>query len=129
AGVVTLLLTGVEVTTPILIGGFVDSILAGLRGRAPVKIPGLGQGTLLALIAIAALLRGYLVARQRGLSGRIGEQLAARMRDALWDHLQHLPLDYTRARGPGQLLLRFTGDARIVQRIVTNGVVQLSHDV
>src|SRR5437667_412065 len=31
--------------------------------------------------------------------------------------------------GVGTLLLRFTGDARIVQRIVTNGVVQLSQDV
>lgn len=131
AGAISIILTSVEIATPILIGWFVDSILTGLhRIETPgLNPPPLSRAALLALIATGAILRGYLVARQRWLSGRIGEQVAARMRDALWDHLQHLPLDYTRARGPGQLLLRFTGDARAIQRIVTNGVVQLSQDV
>jgi ABC-type multidrug transport system fused ATPase/permease subunit len=130
-GFISLLLTGVEIATPILIGWFVDSILVGLhKGHALMPTPmSLGRGAILALIATGAVLRGVLVARQRSLSGRIGEQVAARLRDALWDHLQHLPLEYTRARGPGQLLLRFIGDARAIQRIVTNGVVQLSQDV
>jgi ABC-type multidrug transport system fused ATPase/permease subunit len=129
AGAISSLLTALEVATPILVGLFIDSILHRLRGHPSATAPALSQGTILALIAVGAVLRGLLVSRQRWLSGRIGEQVAARMRDALWDHLQHLPLAYTRARGPGQLLLRFTSDARAVQRVVTNGVVQISQDL
>ena len=114
---VSLVLTGLEVSTPVLVGLFVDSILAQLHGRTSEFAPRLNQTTILALIAASAILRGFLVTRQRSLSGWIGERVATRMREALWNHLQYLPVDYTRARGAGQLLLRFTSDARAVQRL------------
>ena len=126
---VSLLLTALEVGTPVLVGLFVDSILAQLHGRASEFAPRLNQTTILALIAAGAILRGFLVTRQRSLSGWIGERVATRMREALWNHLQYLPVDYTRARGAGQLLLRFTTDARAVQRLVTLGFVQVSQDI
>ena len=126
---VSLLLTAFEVATPVFVGLFVDSILAQLHGRPAEFAPRLNQSTILALIAVAALARGFLVTRQRSLSGWIGERVATRLREALWNHLQHLPVDYTRARGAGQLLLRFTTDARAVQRLVTLGFVQVSQDI
>jgi subfamily B ATP-binding cassette protein MsbA len=126
---VSIVLTALEVATPVLVGLFVDSILAQLHGRAAQFAPRLNQTSILALIALGAVLRGFLVTRQRSLSGWIGERVATRMREALWNHLQYLPVDYTRARGAGQLLLRFTSDARAVQRLVTLGFVQVSQDI
>ena len=128
-GAVMLSLTLVEVLVPILVGVFVNSLLSELGGRQPATAPLLDRRTILALLAVGALLRGYLLYQQRSLSGRIGQRVAARMRDAVWVHLQEVPLDYTRRRGPGRLLVRFLSDAKAVQRLVSQGMVQLVQDI
>jgi subfamily B ATP-binding cassette protein MsbA len=125
---VTLVLTAVELAVPILVGLFVDSLLSQLSGRAPATPPALDQKTIIGLLAGAALLRGFLVFQQRALAGRVGQEVAARMRDTLWAHLQTLPLSYVQRRGPGRLLVRFISDARAVQRLVSRGIVQLVQD-
>ncbi|HET6661507.1 MAG TPA: ABC transporter ATP-binding protein [Rubrobacter sp.] len=122
-------LTLVEVSVPILVGIFIDSLLSELGGRQPATAPLLDNRTIIALLAVGALLRGYLLYQQRSISGRIGQRVAARMRDAVWVHLQEVPLDYTRRRGPGRLLVRFISDTRAVQRLVSQGMVQLIQDV
>lgn len=126
---VTLVLTAIEVAVPILVGGLVDSLLSELRPQGSSEPPVLGRRTILVLLAAGAVLRGYLMFQQRALAGRVGQQVAARMRDAVWKHLQNLPLDYTRRRGPGRLLVRFISDARAVQRLVSRGIVQLAQDL
>ena len=129
-GAVTLGLTVVEVSAPILVGMFVNSLLSELRGQQPTTAPPLlDRRMIIALLAVGALLRGYLLYQQRSLSGRIGQRVAARMREAVWVHLQEVPLDYTRGRGPGRLLVRFISDAKAVQRLVSQGMVQLVQDV
>src|ERR687889_305336 len=125
----TLGLTVVEVSIPILVGVFLDSLLSELSGRQPTTAPVMDNRMILALLAVGALLRGYLLYQQRSLSGRIGQQVTARMREAVWVHLQEVPLDYTRRRGPGRLLVRFLSDAKAVQRLVSQGMVQLAQDV
>src|SRR5688500_5442361 len=125
----TLGLTVVEVSVPILVGIFLDSLLGELSGRQPTTAPLLDNRTIIALLAVGALLRGYLLYQQRSLSGRMGQRVAARMRDALWVHLQKMPLEYTRRRGPGRLLVRFISDTKAVQRLVSQGMVQLIQDV
>src|SRR5215212_7594898 len=126
----TLGLTVVEVSVPILVGIIVDSLLSELSGRQPTTMaPVLNNRTILVLLAVGALLRGYLLYQQRSLSGRIGQRVAARMRDAVWVHLQEVPLEYTRRRGPGRLLVRFISDTKAVQRLVSQGMVQLIQDV
>src|ERR687896_638486 len=122
-------LTLVEVSVPILVGIFIDSLLSELSGRQPATAPLLDHRMIIALLAVGAVLRGYLLYQQRSLSGRIGQRVAARMRDAVWVHLQEVPLDYTRRRGPGRLLVRFISDTRAVQRLVSQGMVQLIQDV
>src|SRR4029453_1421416 len=127
---VTLGLTVVEVSVPILVGIFVNSLLSELSGQQPTTTaPLLNNRMIIALLAVGALLRGYLLYQQRSLSGRIGQRVAARMRDAVWVHLQEVPLDYTRRRGPGRLLVRFISDTKAVQRLVSQGMVQLVQDV
>src|SRR5829696_906995 len=126
----TLGLTVVEVSVPILVGIFVNSLLSGLSGRQPTTTaPLLNNRVILALLAVGALLRGYLLYQQRSLSGRIGQRVAARMREAVWFHLQEVPLEYTRRRGPGRLLVRFISDTKAVQRLVSQGMCQLVQDV
>ena len=123
-------LTVVEVSVPILVGIFIDSLLSGLSGRQPATTaPLLNNRMIIGLLAVGALLRGYLLYQQRSLSGRIGQRVAARMRDAVWVHLQEVPLEYTRRRGPGRLLVRFISDTKAVQRLVSQGMVQLVQDV
>lgn len=126
---VTLGLTVVELSVPILVGLFVDSLLSQIGGREPATGSWLSQRNIIFLLVVGALTRGYMTYQQRALSGRIGQRVAARMRDALWSHLQELPLEYTRRRGPGRLLVRFISDARAVQRLVARGIVQLVQDV
>ena len=125
----TLGLTVVEVSIPILVGIFLDSLLSDLSGRQPPTVPVLDNHMIIALLAVGALLRGYLLYQQRSLSGQMGQRVAARMRDALWVHLQKMPLEYTRRRGPGRLLVRFISDTKAVQRLVSQGMVQLVQDV
>ena len=126
----TLGLTVVEVAVPILVGHFVNSLLSELSGRQPTSTASvLNNRTILILLVAGALLRGYLLYQQRSISGRIGQRVTARMRDAVWIHLQEVPLDYTRRRGPGRLLVRFLSDAKAVQRLVSQGMVQLVQDV
>jgi ABC-type multidrug transport system fused ATPase/permease subunit len=125
----TLGLTVVEVSIPILVGIFLDSLLSELSGRQPTTAPVLDNRTIIGLLSVGALLRGYLLYQQRSLSGQTGQQVAARMRDALWVHLQQMPLEYTRRRGPGRLLVRFISDTKAVQRLVSQGMVQLIQDI
>ncbi len=125
----TVVLTVVEVAIPILVGIFIDSLLGQAAGRPSSTPAGLDGRTIIALLAGGALLKGYATYQQRSLSGKVGQRVAARMRDAVWVHLQRLPLAYTRRRGPGRLLIRFISDARAVQRLVSRGIVQLVQDV
>lgn len=126
---VTLGLTGAEILFPVLIGFFVDALLREIRDPIGYPFSGWSEYRVVIALLVIAIARGGLTAWQRGLMGRIGQQVAARIRRKLWRHLQLLPLDYLRRRGPGRLLLRFTSDARAVQRLVTNGVVVVTQDL
>ncbi|NJM09277.1 ABC transporter ATP-binding protein [Candidatus Gracilibacteria bacterium] len=124
--VVTLLLTMVEVATPVLVGVFVDSILLLQLGLPDEN--GRLRMTVIAVLIAGSILRGWLIARQQALAGRVGERSASRIRNRLWEHIQRLPLHYLRQRA-GQVSLRFISDTRMVQRLVTQGLVQLGQDI
>lgn len=125
---VTLLLTVVEVSIPLASREYVDTI-TGSQHEYELGLPAGSPSELIALLLCAAVLRGLLLARQRSLAGRIGERTAARLRTALWTHLQRLPVDRTRRRGSGRLLVRFVTDIRSVQRLVTEVLIQGAQDL
>lgn len=127
AAAATLGLTVVELAVPILIGVLINSLVGGTGGqqRAPV----LDFRVIVALLAAAALMRGYFLYQQRSLAGQVGQKVTARMRNAVWAHLQELPLEYTSRRGPGRLLVRFISDSRAIQRLVSRRIVELAQDV
>src|SRR3712207_6676835 len=129
AAVVPLGVSLTEVASPLLLGHFIDGIMHDPSPAVAILAMAPEQAWLLGLLAWTALARGVLVTAQGTLAGTVGEQVAAGLRRALWAHLQRLPLDYTQRRGPGRLLLRFTSDARAVQRFVSEGLVRVSQDV
>ncbi len=126
--ILSLVQTGLDVASPILIGLFIHSVLVVVKGHAAISSALWMQRGVLAWLLAAAIARVFLLAAQRGLAGSIGEDVARRLRDALWRHLLVLPLDATRRRGPGRLLLRFIADARSIQRFVVEGLVRMSQE-
>ncbi|NWG19881.1 MAG: ABC transporter ATP-binding protein [Chloroflexi bacterium] len=123
----TLLLTITETTTPVIIGIFVDVMLDAAHDSRSAGMN--GHWLLLVLLAVMALARGFLVARQQAQIGDLGEGVAARIRTRLWGHLQDVPLDYVHRCGPGRLSLRFISDTRMLQRLIAQGMVQLAQDM
>src|SRR6266699_716354 len=72
-------------------------------------------GTLAALLAYVDL---YLAAY-------IGQNLTARLRNQLFEHLQRLSLDWHGKQKKGDLVQRVTGNVADVEKFVTDGIVDL----
>src|SRR5436190_10385102 len=72
-------------------------------------------GTLAALLAYVDL---YLAAY-------IGQNLTARLRNQLFEHLQRLSLDWHGKQKKGDLVQRVTGNVADVEKFVTDGLVDL----
>jgi ABC-type multidrug transport system fused ATPase/permease subunit len=128
AALVTLALTVIEVSIPLLSRAFVDRV-SGASGGRDLGLAIGSPSLLIASLLVAAVARGLFLTRQRSLAGSIGEQTAARVRTALWTHLQNLPVETTQRRGSGRLLVRFVSDIRSVQRLVTEVMIQGPQDL
>ena len=61
---------------------------------------------------------GYLV-------GATGEEMSARLRTRIYEHLQILPMDYFHGRQQGETLALLTRDAEIIAYFITSTLVQL----
>jgi ATP-binding cassette subfamily B protein len=58
-------------------------------------------------------------------AARVGSNLSARLRTRLFDHLQHLPLEWHGRQRTGDLVQRITGNILDVEKLVTDGLVDL----
>jgi ABC-type multidrug transport system fused ATPase/permease subunit len=76
---------------------------------------------LLALSVISAVL-SYI---QVLVAARVGANLSDRLRTRLFDHLQHLSLDWHGRQRTGDLVQRITGNILDVEKLVTDGLVDL----
>src|SRR2546421_10286971 len=59
------------------------------------------------------------------LAAYIGQQLTARLRNQLFDHLQRLSLDWHGKQQKGDLVQRVTGNVTDIEKLVTDGLVDL----
>src|SRR5438105_2216655 len=59
------------------------------------------------------------------IAARVGSGLSNRLRDRLFDHLQHLSLDWHGRQRTGDLVQRITGNILDVEKLVTDGLVDL----
>jgi ABC-type multidrug transport system fused ATPase/permease subunit len=76
---------------------------------------------LLGLSVISAVLSYVQVI----IAARVGSTLSDRLRARLFDHLQHLPLHWHGRQRTGDLVQRITGNILDVEKLVTDGLVDL----
>ncbi|MFP4408249.1 MAG: ABC transporter ATP-binding protein [Spirochaetaceae bacterium] len=126
---------------PIILSVTIDSVIGG----EPVKLPGpleswvaraiadagvrerLWVPALLALLVTLA--GGVFQYQQKKLSAEASEGTAERMRNALYDHLQHLSYDYHVKAETGDLIQRCTSDVETVRRFLSIQLVELARAI
>ncbi len=80
--------------------------------------------SMLMLIVFGAL-SAFMAFVDLYLATYIGQNLAARMRSELFDHLQRLSLDWHGKQKKGNLVQRVIGNIADIQKLVTDGLVDL----
>lgn len=78
--------------------------------------------TMLIFFSITSALLTYLLLR---LASHIAQQLTARLRTQLFDHLQRLTLDWHGKQHKGDLVQRVTGNIADIEKLVTDGLIDL----
>jgi ATP-binding cassette subfamily B protein len=79
----------------------------------------------LLLLIIFGLLSALLAFADLYLAAYIGQLLTARLRNQLFDHLQRLSLIWHGKQQKGDLVQRITGNIADIQKLVTDGLVDL----
>ncbi len=79
----------------------------------------------LILLVLFGLLSALLAFTVLYLAANIGQQLTARLRNQLFDHLQRLSLDWHGKQQKGDLVQRVTGNISDIEKLVTDGLVDL----
>lgn len=84
---------------------------------------------LLIVFVVLGLLDALLIYFQLFLTSRVAQNLSARLRKKLFDQLQRLSLDWHGKQKKGDLVQRITGDIANVEKVVTDGLVDMLGDV
>jgi ATP-binding cassette subfamily B protein len=79
----------------------------------------------LLLLIIFGLLSALLAFADLYLAAYIGQLLTARLRNQLFDHLERLSLDWHSKQQKGDLVQRVTGNITDIEKLVTDGLVDL----
>src|SRR6266513_1323806 len=77
------------------------------------------------MLVIFGLLSALFAFLDLYLAAFIGQQLTARLRNQLFDHLQRLSLDWHGRQKKGDLVQRITGNIADIEKLVTDGLVDL----
>jgi len=96
------------VATPVLAGHVVDAIVGGAAVGVVVRL-----ATMIAVIALAEAALGLLT---RWMSASIGEGLILRLRGAVFDHVQRMPVAFFTRTRTGALVSRLNNDVIGAQR-------------
>lgn len=79
----------------------------------------------LIMLTVFGLLSAALVYVELFLATYIAQNLSARLRAQLFDHLQRLSLDWHDKQKKGDLVQRITGNIADIEKLVTDGIVDL----
>jgi ABC-type multidrug transport system fused ATPase/permease subunit len=84
---------------------------------------------LLIMFVVLGILDALLIYIQLFLTSRVAQNLSARLRKKLFDQLQRLSLDWHGKQKKGDLVQRITGDIANVEKVVTDGLVDMLGDI
>ncbi len=79
----------------------------------------------LIMLAVFGLLSALLVYIELFLATFVAQQLSARLRQDLFNHLQRISLDWHDKQKKGDLVQRITGNIADIEKLVTDGIVDL----
>src|SRR5438270_4772235 len=79
----------------------------------------------LIILVIFATLAAILAYLDLYIAASIGQNLTARLRNQLFDHLQRLSLDWHGTKKKGDLVQRITGNIAEIEKFVTDGLVDI----
>ena len=114
---ISLISNGLALGIPIALEALVDG---PLRGDDPTLVwPAVG------LIAILGLLEALFIYLRRVAVLTPGTRIDSRIRNAIYDHLQNLPVAFHDKWQSGQLLSRANSDVSLMRRWLSYGVVML----
>jgi ATP-binding cassette subfamily B protein len=77
------------------------------------------------ILIFFAMINAFLIYCNLYLAAKIGQNLTARLRNQLFDHLQRLSLDWHGKQKKGDLVNRVTGNISDIEKLVTDGLVDL----
>lgn len=97
---------------------------AGLRSGETHTQIGIIVASAIVLVALGTL-NAVLSFAQIYLAAYVGQGLSTRLRTHLFDHLQRLPLGWHDRQRTGDLVQRVVGNVSDVEKLVTNGLVDL----
>jgi len=101
----------------LLLGYFVDNVL-GKTGRE-YQVPWVA----LSFVGLAVI-QGTFTYLSGSLSGRTGENVARRLRNYLYDHIQRLSFSYHDRTKTGELIQKVTSDVDAVRRFVAQEAIE-----
>lgn len=107
----------VTVASALLVRHVFHALARGPRGGDPLPLIG--------WLALAALVGGWLRARERVFAERLGQEHAFQVRAALLCHVARVPPRVLGARASSAVLLRFVGDVTALRQWVSLGIARL----
>ncbi len=119
---------------PVLIGRYYDLAFGESTFRARllewigVALPDTPRGVI-ALCGVIVLTHAVFLFAARFGARYLGETAARQIREALFAALIEAPLGVFDRKPVGKFLLRFAGDTRAIQRLVTIGIVRSAGDI
>ncbi len=78
-----------------------------------------------AMLFTCSLLSALLTYIQMSIAAFVGQNLTLNLRRHLFDHIQHLPLGWHSQQKKGDLIERIVGDIANIEKLVTDGLVDL----
>ncbi len=108
--------------TPTQLPGWVQTILGDVGGTAYLKSH---LWLIAAAVIIVALLAGVCRYLQKLLNSMGAEALVKRMRDTLFDHIEHLPYSWYSENHTGDIIQRCTSDVDTVKRFLAEQMTSL----
>ncbi len=117
----SLLIAGTTSTIPFLLKPVLDDIFIDKDAAMLKVIP--------VIVIVLYLLRGIGLYGQEYMMNYVGQGIIRRLRGALYDHIQDMPLSFFHREKTGVLMSRITNDVNIVKSMVSTAITGFLRDV